>query len=438
MLLHCNFNKCQNGVKKIQQLINEAIGSMKFDINEVMEIKKKTFKKEKLDTSTEQLSLLLTSSQRIAEAALLDAEKTDFIKSFPHKTLSLLRSTRLLVASVPSKYGGSNLGLLPGTNLALLTVLKNVGRGNLVVGRLLEGHINAQLLINKFGSKEQKNRFAKDASAGRLFGVWNTQADDGTFLIRNKDGHYVLKGSKTFATGADYITRPIVTAAKKDGSWQMCVVPLDKASIRMDSSWWNPMGMKSSRSFKITFQKTEIKKNDLLGSAGEYYHEPGFSGGAVRFAAVQLGAAEQLLDETRKYLVSLNRTEDPFQKMRLGQMAIAVESGNQWLVATSVQMDLYMKNQTKSGAENFVIYANMMRTAIEKICTDVINLCQKSVGARGLNKPYHFERIIRDLSTYLRQPAPDAILADVGSYVASANGFSANIWNVNFKKKEKR
>ena len=143
------------------------------------------------------------------------------------------------------------------------------------------------------------------------------------------------------------------------------------------------------------------------------------------------------MDETKKYLVSLNRTQDPFQKMRLGQMAIAVESGNQWIGGAASRMDRYMAQPTKSEAESFIVYANMMRTAIEVICTEVMNLCQKCVGARGLNKPYHFERIIRDLSTYLRQPAPDAILGDVGGFVMNSGLQASEIWDFNFNKKEK-
>jgi len=207
----------------------------------------------------------------------------------------------------------------------------------------------------------------------------------------------------------------------KDGSWQMCVVDLDRALVKSDASWWDPLGMRSSRSFKITFLRSQIEAVNLLGSAGDYYQQPDFGGGAIRFAAVQLGAAEQLLNETKKYLVSLNRTGDPFQNIRIGQMTIAVGSGHQWIRAAASKLDDYMKKPTANEGEKLIIFANMMRTAIEQICTDVISLCQKCVGARGLNKPFHFERIIRDLSTYLRQPAPDAVLADVGSFVLNSN-----------------
>lgn len=382
------------------------------------------------------LKELVISSQMIGNTIAAEAAATDSVDSFPKIALAKMKSENLLTASISEVYGGKNLGLKPGTNLALLTILKNIGRGNLVMGRVLEGHINAQILINQFGSKKQKKLFAEEAFDGKLFGVWNTQAEDGTFLSKKEKGNFYLNGAKTFATGSDYVTRPVVTAAKKDGSWQMCVVPLDKSTVIIDSGWWNPMGMKASRSFKITFLKSHIPKINLLGSAGQYYQQPGFSGGAVRFAAVQLGAAEQLLDETKKYLVSLNRTQDPFQKMRLGQMAIAVESGNQWLAASAQQMDHYMEKPSKINGDHLIIYANMMRTAIEQICTDVINLCQKCVGARGLNKPYHFERIIRDLNTYLRQPAPDAVLADVGGHVLQSENVAGEIWNLNFNRKK--
>ncbi|WP_155845826.1 acyl-CoA dehydrogenase family protein [Chryseobacterium gregarium] len=380
---------------------------------------------------------LIRSAHMIGAASVAEAADTDSVDSFPALTLAKLKLANLLTAGIDVKYGGLNLGLVPGTNLALLTILKNIGKGNLVMGRVLEGHLNAQILISQFGDKKQKKLFAADAFDGKLFGVWNTQAEDGTFLSKKGKGIYYLDGAKTFATGTGYVNRPIVTAAMEDGSWQMCVVPLDKSTVISDSAWWHPMGMKASRSFKMTFLTTPISKINLLGSAGEYYLQPGFSGGAVRFAAVQLGAAEKLLDETKEYLTNLNRTQDPFQRMRLGQMAIAVESGNQWLNAAAVRMDRYMEQPTADEGERFIIYANMMRTAIEQICTEVMALCQKCVGARGLNAPYHFERIIRDLSTYLRQPAPDAVLADVGGHILQSGTPAGEIWNLNFNKKKK-
>ena len=59
----------------------------------------------------------------------------------------------------------------------------------------------------------------------------------------------------------------------------------------------------------------------------------------------------------------------------------------------------------------------MMRTAIERLCMEVIVHVERSVGARGLMRPEPFERMVRDLTMYLRQPAPDAAAARVARLV---------------------
>jgi alkylation response protein AidB-like acyl-CoA dehydrogenase len=106
-------------------------------------------------------------------------------------------------------------------------------------------------------------------------------------------------------------------------------------------------------------------------------------------------------------------------------MAIAIESGNLWLkgaadliadYAPTFGGDCHQQNPNSDRCDRLVIYVNMARTAIEQICMDVIQLCERSVGTRGLLPPYPMERIIRDLSLYLRQPSFDATLQSVGKY----------------------
>ena len=45
-----------------------------------------------------------------------------------------------------------------------------------------------------------------------------------------------------------------------------------------------------------------------------------------------------------------------------------------------------------------------------------------------LLRPHPFERIHRDLTLYLRQPAPDATLVDIGKFVLNAAQPSHQIW----------
>lgn len=374
------------------------------------------------------LAELVTRAAKIGGEACIEASATDSTKSFPVETLRIIAENGLLNAALPERFGGFDLGLKSGTNYALLQILKHFGRGNLVVGRVYEGHFNALLLINLFGTNEQIERFAADAKAGKLFGVWNTEAHDGVKISPAENDKFRLTGAKTFATGTGFVTRPIVSGRLPDGGWQMCVAPLDEITVKVDVSWWNPMGMRATRSFKMDFTDAKIGRENLLGAADRYYEQPWFSGGSIRFAAVQFGAAEAIFDETRKYLQMLGRIDDPFQKMRLGEMAILIETGNLWLKSAAQKLDDFMQHPSRKKSENFLVYANMMRTAIEKICVETMNLCQKSVGARGLNQPFHFERIIRDLTIYLRQPAPDAALADAGRYVLQSAAAADDLW----------
>ncbi len=71
----------------------------------------------------------------------------------------------------------------------------------------------------------------------------------------------------------------------------------------------------------------------------------------------------------------------------------------------------------------------MVRTAIEQICMEVMQLSERSIGTQGLLPPHPMERIIRDLTLYLRQPAFDASLTGVGEYVLSRQEPARELWS---------
>ena len=317
------------------------------------------------------------------------------------------------------------------TPLALLNLLKQVGSADLAVGRIYEGHLNALYLIHLHAGAEQKQRWhASVQERNSLFGVWNTQADNGIRIQDMGNGTYRLQGCKTFCSGSGFINRPLITGALESNrakGWQMCIVPAEKVkSIRQDASFWQPMGMKASVSYRMDFTGIEIEEEDLLGQPDDYYRQPVFSGGAIRFAAVQLGGAEALLDATISYLKELGRTGDAFQKARLAEMAWLVTSGNQWLRSAGENTDRWLAAGNKT--DEIVAYANMTRTAIEEICLRTMQLAERSVGARGLMRPNRFERIHRDLTFYLRQPAPDASLTAIADFIVNQNAAAHELW----------
>ena len=371
-------------------------------------------------TNSEKMNTLIG---RMADAA----PQTDDDGTFPERVFSWLADAGLLAITLP---GGELDDKLPNT-VRLLQLLKRIGTGNLAVGRVYEGHINALNLISLYATADQKRTWHDDSLRHhRLFSVWNTQANDGVRIHAVGNGRYVLYGSKTFCSGSGWIQRPLVTGdligAEQTG-WQMCIVPTERVNvIPQDARFWQPLGMRASVSYKLDFTGVELGEDDLLGQPGDYFQQPHFSGGAIRFAAVQLGGAEALFDATRALLVSMNRTDDVFQKTRLAEMSYLIESGNQWIDTAGRKTDEWRTRGDEAG--RIVAYANMTRTAIEEICLRVMQLAERSVGARGLMRPLPFERIHRDLTFYLRQPAPDATLADIGQFVLKNETDGHALW----------
>ena len=362
----------------------------------------------------------------MAPRLFAQAGKTDVVGAFPTQEFGWLRAAGLLTAALPPERGGAGLHTAAAT-LPLLRVLQHIGRGNLAVGRVYEGHLNALLLIQQLGSAKQVTRYAADARAGRLFGVWNTENPaEGVHLEALPNGRYRLRGAKTFASGAGHLARPLISGALPEGrGWQLFVLPADAQPPVLDRSFWRPLGMRATASFRADLTGLEISPDDLIGPPNAYYQQPAFSGGAIRFAAVQLGGAEAVFEETRSFLRGLGRTDDPYQRQRLGEMAIALESGRQWLRGAAEHA---ARPDAAEAAEATVAYANMLRTAIEAICLNMLQLAERSVGARGLLEPLPFERLHRDLTHYLRQPAPDGSLADVGRFVLEGKNFVSQVF----------
>lgn len=379
---------------------------------------------------------ILERATEIADYCATNAAAVDYNGAFPAKEFELIASSGLLAAPLQPKLGGLGLGIDAGVTWELLLLLKQLGRGNLAVGRVYEGHVNALQLIQTFGTREQIERLASDArDRHKIFGVWNAEAADGVKIIPLDNGRYRLVGSKTFASGSGYVERPFVNGELPDGTWQMCIVPMDEVATISDPAWWQPSGMRATASYKVDFSGVELEPLWLIGKPGDYFRQPWLSAGVIRFAAVQLGGAEALFNATRQYLQELGRTQDPHQQVRLGKMAIAIESGNLWLGGAAEKVKAIAPifggypTLPNPQAGKLVAYANMVRTAVEQICMDVIQLCERSVGTRGLLPPHPMERIIRDLSLYLRQPVFDLALTNVGQYALSESTPASSLWS---------
>ncbi len=304
--------------------------------------------------------------------------------------------------------------------VAEMEALREMGARDASLGRLYEGHFNGALLVALYGTPEQRQRAHDDVDAGHLFGVWNTQDDEPVRIEAFGEKKFRLFGSKTWASGADTVSRAAITARGPDGL-ALCIVPLDRISVAVDPSAWRPLGMENSKSYRVDFGGVVLEASDVVGLPGDYERPPWFLAGALRFVAVQTGAVERLTSEVLRYLVARGRAEDPYQIGRAAEMRIAARSSWQWVVSANAAWMAYDDDPSQVNAERVLDAVDMARIAVERAALDVLERATRSVGAHGLVEPLPFARLIRDLQMYLRQPAPDGVLARIGTRGLSTN-----------------
>ncbi len=374
--------------------------------------------------------IVRTAEELADRIAMRNADSDDA----PLAELRELGAAGLLTAALPTELGGLGLGTEPGGHLPLLRILAAIGGADLALGRLFEGHVNALTLIANFGTGEQRRKAATDARAGLLFGVWNTGDGAPMHIGGDTRDEFRLHGCKGFATGAAFVQRPVVTAERE--GWQMTLPRMEAPGVstatRIDRISWRPLGMERSESYTIDFGGSPIHAGDLLGAPGDFYRDPLFRGGAIRFAAVQAGALLRLSTLFSDWLHAQRRTEAPYQVARMGEIALAAQEAVLWVErAAAVAEDCLWANADETAAQRMVDCANRTRVAIERLATATMPRIIEGVGAHGLLRPARFERILRDLTMYLRQPNPDGALADIGRHAlgAAESRMHPKLWN---------
>lgn len=320
----------------------------------------------------------------------------------PFEDMDELARSGLLVAPLPRELGGFGWGTEPEGALPLFDALRLVGRISLSLGRLFEGHVNALRLAMHHAEGDQRSAIATAVRQGLLFGVWNTESAEVSLRIESG----VLRGGKVLCSGAGMVRWALVTARRVErGPQQMLLVRLEPDPNREDLSGWTPSGMRASATGRVDLDGIPLSRCVILGGDDDYLAQPDFSGGAWRFLAVHLGGVEALVEELRAHLLRTGRGEDPHQAARFGSALTAAEGARLW-----AREACRLAERAETDPERVVAYVNLARGAVERAALEAMELAQRSVGLQAFLRPNPLERLIRDLATYLRQPAPDRAL----------------------------
>lgn len=301
----------------------------------------------------------------------------------------------------------------------LLGLLAAVGRGDASVGRLIEGHANALELIDRTASRPLRERVFAAVRSGALLGVWGADPRDNRLKASWDPDGLKLCGAKIYCSGAEGLSAALVLA-DGPGEGRTLLYVQNDGRLTVDTSAWQPLGMRASGSHQVIFDGVTIDSNAIVCDGASYLADPWFTGGAMRFAAVQAGVARGLAEIATAHLVAQERADAPHQAARLGDAAVALAGIEGTLaLAASAWDEGCEPGASTYAAARAASHGDLARVAAERALLEIADLVQRAVGLSGLIAPHALEPRLRDALTYLRQPNPDGAREAVGRAFAA-------------------
>lgn len=320
----------------------------------------------------------------------------DALPGFPDASLTLLVAHGCHQRFAPVSAGGMPFVDRIERNRSMDRALRFVGGCDLSVGRLFEGHVNAMLLFERHALPEQNRWLRQQLERGAWFGVWASEPSPGVRLGLTAQGRQ-LSGAKFFASGAGGLDYAVVTAASDEGDRQLVIVPAADAA-RTDVSGWRVRGMRASVSGTYDLSGLNVDRAMILGGPGDYDREPDFTAGAWRFCSVQLGGIEALMEETRQQLRP-QMSADPVARARFADAVVAVRSAGYWVTEAA--------RLAATEEKSAITHVRLTRGVVERAGLDAMEAAARLLGTRSSFDGNSADKLIRDLSMYLRQAGPD-------------------------------
>jgi alkylation response protein AidB-like acyl-CoA dehydrogenase len=285
--------------------------------------------------------------------------------------------------------------------------LAALGRADLAVGRLVEGHVDALWILHEGG---------REPVPGAVYGVW-ASASGGTGLTAVANGHtggtgWSVNGTMRYCSGAGFVDRALVVVSAPDGKR---LVDLDVraaqapgGSLIRDDDSWPAVGMDVTGSVDIAVRDLGVSAGDAVGGPGFYLDRPGFAAGGVGVAAVWLGGAAGVLDDLVRTLAPGRASAH--QLAHLGALAATLTTADALLAELAERIDA----TDPAGRSLPAGDAGAARSAVELAVEDVLHRAPRVSGPTPLCRDARFAHRLADLAVYVRQHHAEADYEHLG------------------------
>jgi alkylation response protein AidB-like acyl-CoA dehydrogenase len=328
------------------------------------------------------------------------AYERDKTKEFPIEPFRKLAEMGIMGLPFPEEYGGGGAD-----TVSFAIVVEELSRACGSTGITYSAHISlGGAPINLFGTEEQKREFLTPICTGDSFGAFgltepNAGSDAGgtqTTAVE-KDGQFVINGSKCFITNASYAKHLALTAItdQKDGKKEISaiIVPTDVNGFKIINNY-EKMGLNASNTTELVLEDVYVPTENLLGKKGEGFKQflITLDGGRIGIGAMAVGIAQAAYEKALQYAQErkqFGRSLSQFQaiQFKLADMALKIE-----LARTMVYKAAWLKDQGRKFSKE----ASMCKLYASEICMEVTSQAVQIHGGYGYMKDYHVERFMRD------------------------------------------
>lgn len=294
-----------------------------------------------------------------------------------------------LRAAMRELVGGTDWAAL--TWSGLIEALLGLGRTDIGLARLVEGHLDAVRIADQAGAAIEPEA---------LYGVWASRSGATGLRAEVTDAELVMNGTLRFASGAGVIDRALVPVWVSDD--HHLLVDLDTTGLPVDTSGWQTEAMTVSHTHTVAVHDHHVPRATVRGDTDFYLDRPGFFPGGVGVAAVWAGGISRVLDTLLDWLGD-RRT--PVLDLRLGRIAVqralavsAVRQGGQ-------QLDAVLAGTP--GKDELQHLSTLVRAGVGAAVHAVLDDARTLAGPVGLAFDAPLTHAIADLDLYVRQQNAD-------------------------------
>ncbi|MBS3819486.1 acyl-CoA dehydrogenase family protein [bacterium] len=352
---------------------------------------------------SDEQQILKQTVREFAEKEILPVrQELDEKEEFSYEITQKMFDMGFFGIVIPEEYGGMGMDYL-----SYILVVEELARvDGCQAATIAAGNSLGTAPVYYYGNEKQRKEFLPQLLSSKLWGFGLTEPNAGSdaggtqTTATQKDGKWVLNGSKIFITNASTnitlgSTIQTLTGKRKDGKkeYTCFLVKQDRPGYKA-VPMHKKMTWRSSNTSEIYLDDVEVSDEDMLGKRGEGFHQmlESLDNGRLAIAAMGVGGAQGAFEAAFKYSQERNQFGRPISKFQVNSFKLAD-------MATEIEAArnlLYKACWLRDNGKPFSKEAAMSKLYASEVMKKVTHEAVQLYGGYGLMEEYPVAKFYRD------------------------------------------